>query len=180
MDAGGKSSRIRAAGGKVYGDINIQGKRESSHDDISRDKMAGEEESKSQRHQSEQLSMAWLSLSYHNFRRSSDHELCTQKRLDNNYDSIHRAKIVQTWKQKTKRKVEKMSLGAVWAIGSAIHSVLNPPHCPLIQPTFPEFSCEDIMGNSVKSLAEIQVDNIHCSPLIYPASYPTVEGNEVG
>jgi len=27
------------------------------------------------------------------------------------------------------------------------------------------------MGGSVKSLAEIKVDNIHCPPLIYPAGH---------
>jgi len=28
------------------------------------------------------------------------------------------------------------------------------------------------MGDSVKSLAEVKVDNIHCSPLIHPAILP--------
>lgn len=27
------------------------------------------------------------------------------------------------------------------------------------------------MGDSVKSLTKVKVDNIHCSPLIYPASH---------
>jgi len=31
------------------------------------------------------------------------------------------------------------------------------------------------MGDSVKNLAEIKLDNSHCSPLIYEASYAIVE-----
>ena len=31
------------------------------------------------------------------------------------------------------------------------------------------------MGDSVKSLAEVEVGNIHCSPLIYPASHAIIE-----
>jgi len=36
------------------------------------------------------------------------------------------------------------------------------------------------MGDSVKSLAEVKVDNIHCSPLIYPASHAIVESYQIG
>ena len=32
------------------------------------------------------------------------------------------------------------------------------------------------MGDSVKSLAEVKLDNIHCSPLIYPASHVIIGG----
>jgi len=39
---------------------------------------------------------------------------------------------------------------------------------------------EDIMGDSVKSLAEVEVDNIHCSPLIYSAGHPIIEGHQIG
>ena len=35
------------------------------------------------------------------------------------------------------------------------------------------------MGDSVESLAEVEVDNIHCSPLIYPASHIVIESFEV-
>ena len=35
------------------------------------------------------------------------------------------------------------------------------------------------MGDSVESLAEVEVDNIHCSPLIYPASHAIVEGYQM-
>jgi len=63
---------------------------------------------------------------------------------------------------------------------SAIQAVLNPPHCPLIQPTLPELAYEDVMGDSVESLAEVQADNIHCSLLIYPASHAIVESYQIG
>ena len=36
------------------------------------------------------------------------------------------------------------------------------------------------MGDSVKSLAEVEVDNIHCSPLIYPAGHAIVESYQIG
>ena len=36
------------------------------------------------------------------------------------------------------------------------------------------------MEYSVKSLAEVEVDNIHCSPLIYPASHAIVESYQIG
>jgi len=35
------------------------------------------------------------------------------------------------------------------------------------------------VGDSVKSLAEVKVENIHCSPLIYPASHATIEGYQM-
>jgi len=36
------------------------------------------------------------------------------------------------------------------------------------------------MGDRAKSLAEVKVDNIHCSSLIYPAGYATTEGYQIG
>ncbi|KAK4832711.1 hypothetical protein QYF61_025172 [Mycteria americana] len=39
---------------------------------------------------------------------------------------------------------------------------------------------EDLMGDSVKGLTEVQVDMTHCSPLIYWASHFIVEGYHVG
>ena len=36
------------------------------------------------------------------------------------------------------------------------------------------------MGDCVESLAEVEVDNIHGSPLIYPASRAIVESYQVG
>ncbi|GAB0181629.1 hypothetical protein GRJ2_000628200 [Grus japonensis] len=39
---------------------------------------------------------------------------------------------------------------------------------------------EDLIGNSIKGLTEMQVDNIHCSPLIYQASHFVVEVYQAG
>jgi len=36
------------------------------------------------------------------------------------------------------------------------------------------------MGDSVKSLAEVEVDYTHCSPLIYPASHAIIESYQLG
>ena len=40
-------------------------------------------------------------------------------------------------------------------LSSAIQPVLNPPHWPLIQLTLPELPQEDILADSVESLAEV-------------------------
>lgn len=63
-------------------------------------------------------------------------------------------------------------------LSSASQPGLNPPHYPLIQPTFPEIAYEDIFGAYVKGLAGMHVD-IHCSSLIYPGSCATAEGDQV-
>jgi len=36
------------------------------------------------------------------------------------------------------------------------------------------------MGDSVKRLSEVEVGNIHCSPLMYPASHAIIEGCQIG
>ncbi|XP_061847968.1 serine-protein kinase ATM isoform X4 [Colius striatus] len=41
-------------------------------------------------------------------------------------------------------------------LGSVIQPSLHPPHCPLIQATLLELSDEDVVGDSVKSLAEVK------------------------
>jgi len=54
---------------------------------------------------------------------------------------------------------------------SAIQPVLNPPHCPLIQPTLPKLPYDDVMGDdvmgdNVKNIAEVKEDGIRYCPLI--------------
>lgn len=46
-------------------------------------------------------------------------------------------------------------------LSSDTRSVLSLPNCPLIQSTLPEIAHEDVRQNSVKSFAEVKVDNIH-------------------
>ncbi|XP_048785820.1 uncharacterized protein LOC125686147 isoform X5 [Lagopus muta] len=62
---------------------------------------------------------------------------------------------------------------------SASQPVLNPPHCPLIYPTLPQLCYKDVMGDSIKCLAEIKVDYIHCSPPIHPARDNIIEGYQL-
>ena len=57
-------------------------------------------------------------------------------------------------------------------LSSDSQPVLNPPHCHTVL-VYPQV----VVGDSVKRLAEIKRDNIHCSPLIYSASYDVIEGN---
>ncbi|XP_048785824.1 uncharacterized protein LOC125686152 isoform X3 [Lagopus muta] len=58
---------------------------------------------------------------------------------------------------------------------SASQPVLNPPHCPLIYPTLPQLCYKDVVGDSIKCLAEIKVDYIHCSAPIHPARDNIIE-----
>ena len=53
------------------------------------------------------------------------------------------------------------------SLSSAVQLVLNLPHCPLVYPTLSKFTYKDVMGDSAKRLAEVKIDNIHCSPFIY-------------
>ncbi|OWK64073.1 Gag-Pol polyprotein [Lonchura striata] len=59
----------------------------------------------------------------------------------------------------------------------ALKPVLNPPHCPLIQSTLPEFAYEDIMSDSAENLVEVRGDNNHCYLLICLGSGFIVEGD---
>lgn len=38
-------------------------------------------------------------------------------------------------------------------------------------PTFPKLTYKDVVRDSVKSLAEVKADNIHCFPLICPVCH---------
>jgi len=59
-------------------------------------------------------------------------------------------------------------------------SVLSPRLCPLICPTLAWRTDEDVMGDSVRGLAEMKADSVHCCPLTYPASGDITEGYQVG
>ena len=65
-------------------------------------------------------------------------------------------------------------------LNSSSQQLLNPAQHPLIYPSFSKFLNKDVVGQSVKHLAEVKIDNIHCSPLIYPASGDIIEGYEDG
>ena len=65
-------------------------------------------------------------------------------------------------------------------LSSASQPVLNPPHHPLIYPTLSPLQYQDVVGDSIKSFAEVKIDDIHCSLPIYPAGDAIIEGYEVG
>jgi len=65
-------------------------------------------------------------------------------------------------------------------LSSASQPVHNSLHRPLIYPALYWLRYQDVTGDSIKSLAEVKVDNIHCSPPIFPASDTITEGCEVG
>ena len=58
--------------------------------------------------------------------------------------------------------------------------VLNPPYFPLMCPTPPKLTYGDAIEDSVKSLAEIKVHNIHCSLPLCSAGHDIVAGYQIG
>ncbi|KAJ7400839.1 hypothetical protein BTVI_101645 [Pitangus sulphuratus] len=76
--------------------------------------------------------------------------------------------------------VTGLALDPMPLISTLWNLLTDPPHCPLIQSILTEFTYEDVVRDSVKSLAEVKVDSIHCSPLIHPSSFFIIEGNQVG
>ena len=65
-------------------------------------------------------------------------------------------------------------------MSSSSQSVLNPLHCWLIYPTLSKLHYKHIVGDSVKSLVEVKVHNIYCSPLAYPADNDVIEVYHLG
>ena len=64
-------------------------------------------------------------------------------------------------------------------LNSANHPVPSPSPCPPIYPTISTLHCKDVMGNSVKSLGEVKVNNIH-PPFIHSTNNDIIEGHEGG
>lgn len=58
--------------------------------------------------------------------------------------------------------------------------VYSSPHCPLTNSTPRKFTQSVVMGDSVKSIAEVKIAKIHCCPLMYPASCDIMEGYQTG
>jgi len=63
-------------------------------------------------------------------------------------------------------------------LNSTSQPALHPPHHLFIYPPLSQLQYQDIMGDGTKSLAEVKVDDIHCSPSIYPAGDGIREGYE--
>ena len=53
-------------------------------------------------------------------------------------------------------------------------------HCLLIQPVLLQLLYADLVEDSIKSLTEVKVDNILCSPFVYHANHFIVEGYWLG
>jgi len=64
-------------------------------------------------------------------------------------------------------------------MSSACQPVFSPLHCPLFFPPLPKLHYIDVVGDVVKSLVEVQANNILCSPLIYLASDDIKESHQV-
>lgn len=48
--------------------------------------------------------------------------------------------------------------------------VFQPPHCAATYPVPHQFAYEDVMRDTVKSLANVNLNNIPCSPLTHRSS----------
>lgn len=60
-------------------------------------------------------------------------------------------------------------------LGPAVQTVINPPHCLLIQPISKNLSMRILWDSVFSDSLKVQVDNAHCSPLIYQASSFIIE-----
>lgn len=65
-------------------------------------------------------------------------------------------------------------------LGPVIQLVFNPTHYQFMQPIHHQLLYEDLTGDTVESLTEVQVENSHCSPLIYQDSNFIMECYQVG
>ena len=63
-------------------------------------------------------------------------------------------------------------------LSPVVHSVFQSPYGSPIQSVTLHFVCNNIMGDYVKALAEIKVNDIYCSPL-HRNNHLTTEGNQV-
>lgn len=62
----------------------------------------------------------------------------------------------------------------------AVQPVFSSPHCQLIYLIFHQLLHDDLTGDSIKGLSEVQLDNLHCSSLIYQISHFIVEDHRFG
>lgn len=58
--------------------------------------------------------------------------------------------------------------------------LLSLPHCPLIYPTLPQLAYGDVIKDSVKNVAEVKVENTHCSSPIYPDCDDIIDVYQIG
>jgi len=65
-------------------------------------------------------------------------------------------------------------------LGLAIQPVFHPAKCTPTQTMSSKFLQEDGVGNSVKGLTKVQVDDIHSLSLIHQAGHLVIEGDQVG
>ena len=66
----------------------------------------------------------------------------------------------------------------LWVLPFSQFSVHLTDHSS--SPHFLSFPRRILWGDRVESLAEVKVDNIHCSSFIYPASHAIVESYQIG
>ena len=59
------------------------------------------------------------------------------------------------WEEPPQTGFQLEPVPLIMTLGSA--AALNPPPCPLIQPTVPEFACENIVRDCVEGL-EVEVE----------------------
>lgn len=67
------------------------------------------------------------------------------------------------WNTTSFRPITRLCSAHCDALISVRQPILNPPHCLLIYLKLPKYTYENIMGDTVNSLAEVKVDNIHCN-----------------
>ncbi|RMC19037.1 hypothetical protein DUI87_03641 [Hirundo rustica rustica] len=66
------------------------------------------------------------------------------------------------------------------SLGPAIQPVPNPAKSAPVQATDCQLFQECAVGDSVKSLAEVQIDNIHSPSCIHQAGHLVIKGDQIG
>lgn len=61
-----------------------------------------------------------------------------------------------------------------------IQTIVFQIHYPLIYAAISQLGFKNIMGDDVKCLAKVEINDTYCSPLIHKSSYFIIKGKKVG
>lgn len=86
----------------------------------------------------------------------------------------------ESWETLLAKHLQLDSAADYNPLNSTNHPNLNPSHCLLTYAALPKLSHGSVIGDSDKSLAEVKVYSIHCSPLYYPSGHDIIEGYQIG
>jgi len=65
-------------------------------------------------------------------------------------------------------------------LDATIQSTPHPPNSPPIRSKSLQFRVKDVVGNCVRGLTEVQIEDIHSSCLVHWCSHSIIDGHKVG